>query len=72
MTASEALCWLEDKHTLHKSVQILYVVDGYEIHMMENDEQHVVAVFHGHTLLEAITKAAKVYPLGQAKSRYEH
>lgn len=67
-----AMDWLEDKHTLHKSVEITYVVDGYDVEMLEQDGARRVGLFHGATLVEAIQNAAKVYPLGKHKSKHEH
>lgn len=50
------LQWLEDQHTLHKSVEILYVVDGYEVqHTYDGDP--VGPAFHGETLSAAIDTA---------------
>lgn len=66
----QALDWLEDKHTLHKSVEITYVVDGYIVEMI--DSKGVQDKFHGTTLLEAINKAAEKYPYGKARSKHEH
>lgn len=33
MTDKERIDWLEKHHTLHKTVEFLYVVDGYKIAM---------------------------------------
>lgn len=33
------LQWLESMHTLHGSVEILYVVDGYQIQRMFDDSE---------------------------------
>jgi FtsZ-binding cell division protein ZapB len=56
----ERLNWLEAQHTLHKSVEFLYVVDGYDCILMydSNPKQE----FHGDTLRAAIDAAAKEQP----------
>ena len=57
------LKWLEDQNTLHQRVDILYVVDGYEVQVMHEDgvtelsEKH-----HGATLGEAIDAAMGTPP----------
>lgn len=66
----QALDWLEDKHTLHKSVEITYAVDGYEVEMIA--EGTVQDVFRGTTLIEAIKQAAEKYPFGKAHSKHKH
>ena len=58
MTDKERLDWLEANHTLHKSVEILYVVDGYEVTIVDEDGYTVLSPnFHGQNLREAIDKA---------------
>ena len=58
MTDKERLDWLEANHTLHKAVEILYVVDGYEVTLMHEDGYTVLSpAFHGADLREAIDKA---------------
>ena len=50
--------WLEDNCTLHRSVEILYVVDGYEVQVMHEDGVTALSpAFHGPTLGEAIDAA---------------
>ena len=54
----DAIKWLEDNHTLHTSVEILYVVDGYEVTVMhENGVTPLSKTYHGETLLTAIDRA---------------
>lgn len=61
--AQECLQWLEDNCTLHKSVEILYVVDGYEVQVMHEDGVTELSPrFHGETLASAIGKAIKAKP----------
>ena len=50
--------WLEDNSALHKMVEILYVVDGYEVTVMHEDGvTELSARFRGATLGEAIDAA---------------
>jgi hypothetical protein len=49
------LDWFEMRHTLHWHVEILYVVDGYELTVMLEDSPR--ATYHGAGLREAIDKA---------------
>ena len=54
----DAIKWLEDNHTLHTSVEILYVVDGYEVTVMhENGVTPLSKTYRGETLLTAIDQA---------------
>lgn len=53
---AERLDWLEVNHTLHKAMEILYVVDGYEVTPTYNGN-HNDGPFHGETLREAIDAA---------------
>jgi hypothetical protein len=60
MTDKDRLDWLEANHTLHKTVEILYVVDGYEVTLMHEDGVTELSTrFHGSDLREAIDKAIK-------------
>lgn len=55
---AKRLDWLEEHHTLHKQVEILYVVDGYEVTLMHEDGLTELSPrFHGETLRAAIDKA---------------
>lgn len=52
------LKWLEDNSTLHKGVEILYVVDGYEVRVMDEDGVTALSpAYHGETLSAAIEAA---------------
>lgn len=53
------LNWLEAKHTLHKAVEILYVVDGYEV-TLTHDGDPFSGPFHGQDLRAAIDAAMAV------------
>ena len=54
----DAIKWLEDNHPLHTSVEILYVVDGYEVTVMhENGVTPLSKTYRGETLLTAIDQA---------------
>ena len=48
--------WLESMHTLHYSVSILYVVDGYQIQQCRDGEE-IGEPIHGETLSDAIDLA---------------
>lgn len=56
-TDSEILDWLQKWHTLHYSVEILYVVDGYECALM--NDGNAVDTYRGKDVREAIAKAMK-------------
>ncbi len=53
---SKHLDWLEQMHTLHYSVEILYVVTGYQITQLY-DGSETGRVAEGETLEEAIDTA---------------
>lgn len=58
MTDAQRLDWLEKFHTLHTSVEILYVVDGYEVTVMNEDGIHELSPrYHGADLRSAIDAA---------------
>lgn len=55
---SKRMKWLEDQSTLHHRVEILYVVDGYEVQVLHEDGvTEMSPVFHGPTLAAAIDNA---------------
>lgn len=56
MTAEEMILWLQDRHTLHQQVEILYVVDGYELTFTWDGEPYA-GPYHGETLGHAIAYA---------------
>ena len=56
-SAEECLAWYEAQHTLHWHMQLLYVVDGYDLSCEHEDGVRVAYTVHGDTLLEAIRKA---------------
>lgn len=49
--------WLESMNTLHGTVEILYVVSGYQLTYTYHDR--TIATMEGETLSEAIDKAMK-------------
>lgn len=51
-----ALEWLESMNTLHGTVEMLYVVDGYQLTYTYHDSQ-IGEPVHGATLVEAIGNA---------------
>ena len=56
----DRLDWLEANHTLHQSVEITYVVDGYDVVLLHEDGiSELSPRFHGDDLREAIDKAMK-------------
>jgi hypothetical protein len=59
---AKRLDWLERNHTLHNSVAIVYVVDGYEVQFSTHDGNNLVAETHGETLREAIDKCMEEVP----------
>lgn len=48
--------WLQRMHTLHRSVEMLYVVDGYQVTVCW-DGDPISTGYHGETLAAAIDKA---------------
>lgn len=56
MQMSRHLDWLEQMHTLHYSVEILYVVTGYQITQLRDGEE-TGKVAEGPTLEDAINIA---------------
>lgn len=48
--------WLQKVNTLHRQVDILYVVDGYEV-TITWDDSPISEGFHGETVAKAIGKA---------------
>lgn len=55
---AKRLDWLERMHTLHQSVEILYVVDGYEVIVMHEDGiTKLSETVHGDSLRTAIDAA---------------
>lgn len=47
--------WLENNHTLHRKVEALYAVDGYQVEIT-HDDVRIAGPWHGKTLLEAYAK----------------
>ena len=58
MIDKDIIDWLEENHTLHRSVKALYVVDGYEVYI-EYDDIPIAGPYKGECLREAYRKAAK-------------
>lgn len=54
--------WLQKANTLHRQVEILYVVDGYEV-TLTWDGHAISEDFHGETLGQAIDKAMSAFDL---------
>lgn len=54
--------WLQKANTLHRQVEILYVVDGYEV-TVTWDGHAISEDFHGETLGQAIDKAMSAFDL---------
>lgn len=52
-----ALDWIEAMHTLHGSVEFLYVVDGYEVSITKDDGNSWTLLGSGPTLRDAIKEA---------------
>jgi hypothetical protein len=52
MTDEDRINWLEQHHTLHFTVEVLYVVIGYQAQLLYDDEPITVA--SGETYREAL------------------
>lgn len=52
-TDTEMLDYLQRHHTLHKKVDFLYVVDGYEVSVTWDDEP-ISPTYKGSTLRESL------------------
>lgn len=64
-----ALDWLETRSTLHTGVEILYVVDGYEVTVMHEDGvTELTAPARGDTLLAAIQSALATGKSGEGEA----
>lgn len=57
-TDAEILDWLERMHTLHTTVEALYVVDGYRVQILYDED--ACFEFHGDSLRDAYTKAMRI------------
>ena len=55
---SDIIEWIEDNTTLHKQVECVYVVDGYEV-SITYDDSIIKGPYFGDTLREAYYKAIK-------------
>jgi hypothetical protein len=51
---SDELDWIEGMMGLHRTVEFLYVVDGYQASLVEHDGATVIATGEGETLREAV------------------
>ena len=51
------LDWLERHHTLHTEIEITYVVDGYEVEVVDESGRALSESHHGKTLRAAIDLA---------------
>lgn len=60
--AADQFAWLQKVSTLHRQVDILYVVDGYEV-TVSWDDNPISEAFHGETVAEAISKAMAGFDL---------
>lgn len=56
---ADILNWLERQHTLHRQVEALYVVDGYQVTITHDSEPIPGKEWHGETLREAYAKAMR-------------
>jgi hypothetical protein len=57
MTDAQIIQWLEAMHTLHRLVEVLYVVDGFEV-TVTWDGMPLHGPFKAETLREAYVMAA--------------
>lgn len=53
---SEIIDWLGRNHTLHRGVEVVYVVDGYTVEII-HDGVSISDQWHGKTVREAYSKA---------------
>ena len=57
----QLLSWIEEHSTLHTSVEILYVVDGYEVSVTNDNPRSALHThlgpFWGASVKEALTNA---------------
>jgi hypothetical protein len=60
VTYQTAIEWIEACNTLHRQVEILYVVDGYQV-SITYDSNYTNYAWRGSTLLETINKARLEY-----------
>lgn len=67
MTYYDKIEWLQKANTLHRQVDILYVVDGYDVTLMW-DENPISEAFHGETLDKALEAAMKGFDLDAPRS----
>jgi hypothetical protein len=58
-TDAEMFEYLQRHHTLHKKVEFLYVVDGYEA-VVTWDDEPMSPIFKGSTLREALEEMMQV------------
>lgn len=58
MTDSDRIDWIEENHTLHRTVEFLYVVTGYTVTILYDDEP-IGWDFRGETLRDAIDAAMR-------------
>lgn len=56
-TDSQRLDWYEASHTLHQSIESLYVVDGFQIEMQIDGNEG--PTFHGQDMRDAIDQAMR-------------
>lgn len=57
LTDKARLDWLQAQHTLHRAVEVLYVVDGYELTVTYDGNPITGYRYHGDTLRAAIDLA---------------
>lgn len=63
------LQWMEDHLSLHKDVELLYVVDGYDLTLLDTTPgMSGERVYHGETLRDAIDAAMRATQ-GEGESR---
>ena len=61
--ADARMAWLEKHSTLHTRVEILYVVDGYEVQVVHEDGvTDLSPAYRGETLAQAIDNALSAAP----------
>jgi SHS2 domain-containing protein len=53
----EILDWLESQYDLHRELEIMYVVDGYQVEFRRDGNKTNGKRFHGETLRGALCRA---------------
>ncbi len=61
-TPYDIINWIEKHTTLHTTVEVVYVVDGYEVSVLNDRSADIAGPWHGKTVFDALNLAMKEYP----------